>query len=1136
MKLELGKLRLSATDLGGYLNCRHLTQLDIAVAQGALKYPHSWDPLLDLLWARGQKHEDDYVETLKQAGLNIEVIPGVDIDASAVDLTVKAMQAGYDVIVQGALAMGQWAGRADVLRKVKRKSSLGNWSYEVIDTKLARTTKGATILQLSLYSEILADLQGSYPVNMHVVHPWTDFEPQSFRTADFGAYYRRVKTQLEATVAAGKTSGTYPDPVGHCDICAWRNACDKRRRDDDHPSLVAGITKIQIAELALQGITKLEELAVMPVPLDWKPGRGSVASFVRIREQARIQKASRDAGAISFELLPHQPGFGLSQLPPPSEGDIFLDFEGDPFVGEGGLEFLLGYHFTDSDGKGDYVGHWALTRQEEKAAFETFIDFIVDRKEQYPDLHIYHFGGYERGALTRLMGRYATREDELDQILRAKLLVDLLTIVRQGICAGVESYSIKKLEPIYAFTRDTALPDANLALTRFQTCLELDDAQGIEDEDRVTIESYNRDDCVSTLNLRNWLEQQRDALIALGNDVQRPEPTTAEPTEKIAEWLAKIGPLVVALSKDVPPDTAERTDSEHARWLLAQMLDWHRREDKATFWEKYRLSDLSEDELRDDKAGLADLEFVASVGGTAKCPIHRYRFSPQDSDIRPGNDLLSTGGQKYAVIEALSFDDLTIDIKKRQDSADVHANAVFAHDYFSPEAMQNALVRLAEYVVAHGIEGPGPYVAARALLLRSKPSIANDDPMRLRDEATLDAGKRIAPLLRPGILPIQGPPGTGKTFTGAHMVCELVRANKKVGIVANSHSVVRNFLNAVIEAAEETGTDIRCVQKPKEHEADEHRLRKAKKSADLFAALRAGCQVAGGATRLWSLPEAFETVDVLFVDEAAQMALANVLAVAHAAPVLILLGDPQQLDQPMQGTHPDGTGCSALHHLLQGNQTIALDQGMFLEETWRLHPNICAFTSELFYEDKLDARADLKRQNLNFEHPVGGAGIRYVPVQHSGNTNCSPEEAAMIATLVDDMLGSGASWTDRDKTVRPLELSDILIIAPYNAQVLEIQRRIPGANVGTVDKFQGREKPVAIYSLTTSSHADAPRGMEFLYSLNRLNVATSRARCISILVGSPDVFEAECKTPRQMQLANAFCRFLEMAQATSPDS
>lgn len=1129
MKLDSGELRLSASDLTGYLNCRHLTQLDIAVANGALKYPHSWDPLLDLLWARGQKHEDDYIETLEQSGLHVNVIPGVDINKNAVEATLTAMRSGVDVIVQGALAMDNWAGRADVLRKVERRSSLGDWSYEVIDTKLARTTKGATILQISLYSEILARLQGTYPEHMHVVHPWTDFVPQSFRTADFGAYYRRIKAQLEKTITAGKVDQTYPDPVGHCDICAWRNTCDKRRRDDDHLSLVAGISKIQIAELSERGISKLEHLAVMPVPLEWKPGRGSAASFERVREQALMQKISRDNGAINFDLLPHRSGFGLSQLPVPSEGDIFLDFEGDPFAGEGGLEFLLGYHISGPDSSASYTGHWALTRDEEKAAFEAFIDFVVERQMQYPDLHIYHFGGYERGALTRLMGRYATREEELDGILRAGLLVDLLTIVRQGICAGVESYSIKKLEPIYAFIRDTALPDANLALTRFQTCLELDDVQGIEEQDRITIESYNRDDCVSTLNLRNWLELQRNALIAKGNDVQRPEQAAAEPTEKIAEWLATIGPLVDALSTDVPPDPAERTDAEHARWLLAQMLDWHRREDKATFWEKYRLSDLSEDELRDDKAGLADLEFISNVGGTPKCPIHRYRFSPQDSDIRPGNGLLSTGGEKYGSIEAMSFDELTIDIKKRQDTADVHANAVFAHDYFSPEAMQMSLVRLAEYVVAHGIEGEGSYFAARALLLRSNPSIENDDPMRLNGEATLDAGKRVAPRLRPGILPIQGPPGTGKTYTGAHMICELVRANKKVGVVANSHAVVRNFLDAVIEVAEKTKTDLNCVQKPKENEPDEHRLRKAKKSTDLFAALRTGCQVAGGTARLWSLPEAFDSIDVLFVDEAAQMALANVLAVAPAAPVVILLGDPQQLDQPMQGTHPDGTGCSALHHLLQGNQTIAPDQGMFLEETWRLHPDICAFTSELFYEDKLEARPDLNKQKLNFEHPVGGAGIRYVPVPHSGNTNCSPEEAVVIAKLVEDMLESGASWTDRENVIQPLELSDILIIAPYNAQVMEIQRRIPEANVGTVDKFQGREKPVAIYSLTTSSHADAPRGMEFLYSLNRLNVATSRARCVSILVGSPDVFEAECRTPRQMQLANAFCRYLEMA-------
>jgi superfamily I DNA and/or RNA helicase len=260
------------------------------------------------------------------------------------------------------------------------------------------------------------------------------------------------------------------------------------------------------------------------------------------------------------------------------------------------------------------------------------------------------------------------------------------------------------------------------------------------------------------------------------------------------------------------------------------------------------------------------------------------------------------------------------------------------------------------------------------------------------------------------------------------------------------------------------------------------------------------------------------------------MSLADVLVVSQAAKTVVLIGDPQQLDQPTQGSHPDGTDESALDYILAGEQTIPPDKGLFLEETWRLHPDICAYTSELFYDGKLRSRAGLEKQAIKAVGPLSGSGLRYLSVAHNGNQNCSPEEAQAIATLVNSVLQCDTVWVDSDGEEKPVTLEDIVIITPYNAQVFEIQQRLPGARVGTVDKFQGQEAAIAIYSTATSSHADAPRGMEFLYSLNRLNVATSRAKCVSVIVGSPQIAEAECRTPRQIQLANAFCRYLELAK------
>ena len=1122
-------LRFSSRDLTGYVACDHLTALELQVARGNLSRPKPWDPSLESLWERGFRHEQEFIEHLAAEGLTIATVDGVDIDDAVIDATREAMAAGIDVIVQAGLRSGDWIGRADVLRRVDGHSALGAWSYEVYDTKLSRDTKSSTVLQLCLYSEMLKDMQGAEPEHMHVVAPWTDFAPQSFRVAEYSAYYRRVRTGLENSIATADQVPTYPHPTTHCDICAWRGDCTTKRRADDHLSLVAGISSLQIAEFKANSIETVEALAAMPLPMPWTPARGSRQSFERVRDQARIQVESRNAGSLLFETFPIVAGFGLSALPEQSPADIYLDFEGDSFVGEHGQEYLLGYSTLCEDGTAEYVALWGLTRDEEKIAFETFINFVMARWDVYPDLHIYHYGAYEVAALKRLMGRFATREDELDRILRGRLMVDLLSVVRHAVRAGVESYSIKRLESLFGFERRTDLPDANLALTRLQTGLELGDLEDISTEDRDTVASYNRDDCISTYHLHSWLEQLRAQALQSGAEIERPQLGDGTPNEKVAEWLVRITPLIEALTLGVPADVLERSPEQHASWLLAQMLDFHRREDKATWWEYYRLSDLDAEELLDEKVGLSGLTLQATVGGTAKCPIHRYAFPPQETDLRPGKKLKAEGGDSLGSVDAISIEGRTIDIKKTGAFADVHPAAAFMHEFVGSEPMKEALIRIAESVIASGMEGVGSYRSARDLLLRSLPRFGEGGPIQQDDEEPLDAAVRIAGMIEEGVLPVQGPPGAGKTYTGSRMIVELVRRGKRVGIVANSHAVVRNLIDAVIERADEMDVNLICVQKSGEKEPDGRRLKIVGKNADFVLALQGQCKVGGGTAWLWSSPEAYESVDVLFVDEAAQMSLANVLAVSQAARALVLLGDPRQLDQPMQGSHPEGTDTSALDHVLQGARTIRPDQGLFLAETWRLHPKICAFTSEQFYDGKLHSRPGLEQQAVA-GGPAIGSGLRFIPVEHVGNHNCSPQEADVIAELVNGILSSSATWTKASGEKLPIGLGEILIITPYNAQVYEIQQRLPGARIGTVDKFQGQEAPIAIYSMATSSHADAPRGMEFLYSLNRLNVATSRARCLSFLVCSPAVFEAECRNPRQIQLANAFCRYLELAE------
>jgi hypothetical protein len=478
-------------------------------------------------------------------------------------------------------------------------------------------------------------------------------------------------------------------------------------------------------------------------------------------------------------------------------------------------------------------------------------------------------------------------------------------------------------------------------------------------------------------------------------------------------------------------------------------------------------------------------------------------------------------------VDVIDLDNRLVDIKKRGDTAMFHPEAFYKHGDVNTAVLAESRLGIGQFVAEHGIAGAGRFMAARDLLLRLPPT-KDDQHLARPGETVADAACRLA-LTLDGVLPIQGPPGAGKTYTGGKMIVELVRAGKRVGVTANSHKVIKNLLDAAVAEAASVGYDLQCVHKVTDDAEDLANIRYTTNNEEALAGFDGGADVVAGTGWLWARADAADRLDVLFVDEAAQMSLANVLAISPSANSVVLLGDPRQLEQPTQGSHPEGTEVSALDHLLNGRQTIGDHEGLFLDQTWRLHPSICAFTSELFYEARLHSRPGLENQTILMPGALGGSGLRYVPISHSGNQSSSPEEADCVASLVGQLLAAGPLWRDRSGQERSITLEDILVIAPYNAQVFEIQARLNGARVGTVDKFQGQEAPVVIYSVTTSSHADAPRGMDFLYSANRLNVATSRAKCLCIVVANPAVFRPECRTPQQMRLANAFCRYLELS-------
>jgi uncharacterized protein len=1178
-----GRPVYAATDLVAFLACEHLTELERAALAGLVKRPMRDDPELDIIRKRGFEHEKRFLADLRSDGrtsVTIELDGSIEDDGeqlrAAQAETVAAMASGADVVYQATFFDGTWRGHADFLLRVDdeaRPSTWGPWHYEVADTKLARHVKASAILQICTYVELLERLQGVRPEWMHVALGGSAHAVERLRVDDYLAYYRSVKARFLATMERDERplyppATTYPDPVEHCDVCRWAAECAARRRADDHLSLVAGISARQRRALAARGIETLAALGRLALPLDPPLDGTSPTALVRVREQARIQLEGRETGQHRYELLLPEPGApieperGLATLPEPSPNDLFFDIEGDPYAFEDGLDYLFGVLESD----GTFHAFWSrddtgqFSPDGERRAFEALMDFITERHRADPTLHVYHYAPYEPTTLKRLMGRYGTREDEVDRLLRGGVLVDLLRAVRQSLRASVESYSIKKIEPFYGFERAVDLRDAGSSIVAFEQWLELGEGERPASDHLERIERYNEDDVISNQRLRDWLEARRNELAAAtGQAVPRPAELEPELPAELTEGRAHLDELVEALTSGVPADRSDRTPEEHARWLLAQLLGWHRREDKSMWWQFFAwMKQFTPAELVDEPEPIGRLEPAELLGTDAKGrETWRYRFPDQELDVgrngvfdpakargRPNDSPFSWGAGEVTALDLAAG---TIDL--RRPAGEPHPEAIVPLNWVQTKDHQASLIELAEWVVANGIDGDGPNRAARELLLGRPPRLGQvaGEPIRRPGETDRDAAVRSALSLDRTTLAIQGPPGSGKTYSGARMIVALLARGKRVGITATSHKVIGNLIQAVQEAATDPSAvgaltaDLRVVQHgPADKIYDHPAVVHAKDGADVRARLDSGqSNLAAGTTWLWASRRMIDAVDVLFVDEAGQISLANVTAVARATESLVLLGDPQQLDQPLRGTHPPGADRSALAHLLDGRATMPPDRGLFLETTWRLGPDLCAFTSEVFYDARLEPQPDLERQRIAAPLDlVDGTGPRLLEVvPTSGADNESPEEAEAVVALARSLVEGGTTWTDRKGAVRPVTWDDILIVAPYNAQVGTIQRLLPAAaRVGTVDKFQGQEAPISIYSMATSSPELAPRGMEFLYSRNRLNVATSRARCVAVVALSPELLRVRARSPRQMRLANALCRLAEQARARAPGS
>jgi len=1158
------RLIWSASDLKAAAECEFawLRQIDAKLGRCAAVDDPA-DAMLERAARLGDAHEARTLAAYRarhgSAVVEIERVSSARADelAEAVRLTREALAApDARVVFQGAFAAGDFVGFADFLVR----EDDGAWRVQ--DTKLARTARVTALMQLAAYVDQL-DAMGVLRAK-EVDLLLGDGSVSTHDVADLLPLFRVRRARLERLVADRRVETGSATPAiewgegrgalevqacGRCATCAEQVAA---HRD---VLLVAGMRPAARERLREAGYATIDALAGAAT----KPARMSDEAFERLRTQARLQVETEKAGsgAPLYEVVN---AAALGVMPRPDHGDIFFDFEGDPLYSETlpsgreawGLDYLFGW----VDTREQYTALWAHDFAAERRALERFCDFIAARRRAHPDMHIFHYAPYEPTHLAEMAARHGVREAEIDRMLRDELFVDLYPVVKNALRIGSPSYSIKKLEPLYmgdeVRTQDVQKGDDSII--RYVEARALEEEGRADEAKRVLddLADYNRYDCVSTRRLRDWLiERAREtrALPAAPDD----RPADAyEPSPRALALLAKADEMREARDAATGDENGATGDvrslaDELALRLAAAAIDYYPREARA-FWQAHfeRLREPMSlwGETRDVVVVDVRRSDVVEDWHTPDGKRAMRRVVELRGDVAPGTRLRE-GANPFVLYPApapfpAEASNRWIHVPREVRVVEVLDDGAVVEEYAAAGQTWR------EFPVAMTPGSPPPAGAQQGAinewadsLLRGERNVQASDGAFPIDPATdilrglradHHAGRVVSSAIGsdidaivfsllsvPSYLAVQGPPGTGKTYVGSHVIARLVNDHGwKVGVVAQSHAVVENMLDRVV-AAGVPASGVGKVLKGGARADGESFTVLPRNGLSAFQQDKSKGYVIGGTA--WDFANVTRVdrraLDLLVVDEAGQFALASTIAVSMSARRLLLLGDPQQLPQVSQGTHPAPVDTSALGWLMRGSAVLPEGYGYFLARTWRLHPAVAAPVSRLSYGGQLRSRAGAELRTVEGID----AGVHPIAVAHRGNATESPEEAAEVVRIVADVLGR--SFTDIDiddeqvatpREPRPLTQADIIVVAPYNAQQQLVEQTLARAGfgevrVGTVDKFQGQEAAIAILTLAASSGRSAPRGPEFLLLQNRLNVAISRAKVAAYVLFSPALLD-----------------------------
>lgn len=1119
-----GQKSFSPTRLNEFVGCPHasaltLRDLEPGADQSAPPAAGSLDETTQLVIRLGFEHEHRVLEMLKKSGLRVVAVAQPAPIRQRLTETQNAMSAGVDLIYQGAVAHQRWFGYPDFLVRVQTNKGS---SYEPADAKLARSARPEHLAQLTVYADALGAMTNSH-VRYGTLYLGTG-AAERYDLDEARYYIGRLQDRFVKFVDSPERDSR-AWRCAACPQCVYQSKCEAEWRATDSLFFVANIQSRQIQQLEAAGVSTMQGLAQRD-PLQ-TIGRIGPLPFARLVKQAAKQVDARNSHLHAWEFRDIEPGRGFTLLPHAADGDLFFDIEGDPFYPEG-LDYLLGV-FGPIDGTDQrFVPIWGHDHDAERKAFERLMDLFQAHFEMFPEARIYHYAAYETTALKRLAMRYATRESQLDQMLRERRFVDLYKVVRQGLIVSTEGYGLKDLEPVFGFERGGDIKTAGDSVVEYEQWRVTGDEAILR-----RIVEYNDIDCRSTSALRDWLVAIRPASASFSSPLVNDEDAAAERTLVRTQRDAARH----ALAERVRTTKCENPAVSN---LVAELLWFHQRNKKPEYWAMFDRQLQSDEDLVDDIESIGDLRLDQASGHqpVKKSFLATFRFPPQETKLRAGKRVkIAATLEPAGAIEELDEVQGVVSLKRQQKSGEFPIRfSIIPSGPLDDEVIVEAVARFASRFA------DADYTFARPLLdiLHRRPPNLNGRAVGLpivpAGVELLSGSCAAIAALDHSYLFIQGPPGTGKTYTASQAIVDRLQAGARVAVTSNSHKAINNLLSAVEDRAREMNFSFLGAKKASQQDPSSQFDGSCVETVLVANEIHDGHRLVGGTAFLFSREDQEAGYDYLFVDEAGQVSLANLVAMSACARNIVLVGDQMQLPQPIKGIHPGDSGLSTLEYLLQGAATVSPTHGILLNISWRMHPKLNQFVSDAIYDGRLSARPENSRRTLVLDRAgadeLRPAGIQFKAVAHTGCAQRSEEEATEISHIVELILRQ--QLVEDDGIIRPVTLQDIVVVAPYNMQVNLLVSRLPqGARVGTVDKFQGQEAAVSIVSMTTSSAEEAPRGAAFLFSKHRLNVAISRAKCLSIVVASPTLLDYQCRTLEEMKLVNLLCRMEAYAAQSS---